>query len=611
MFDYDILNYLKHQYEENPIISNKINYANYLGNSENNFDVLEAIRLFLDIQEEELGDFNYKIGLLYRKLGNIEKAFEFFDKSKDKTEGKINFEKGKAYLWNKEYSKALEMFDMVDDIALNSDIIIQKIKCYIALKDDEKLNEILSEVETYDKVKDICYKLVGTYYYDIHNDVKAYQCFSSISDKNLDYITLYKLGNMNVKKGNYDEALSYYLKAYKFDKKNKTYFLDYKIGLCYENLEEYDKAIRHYKKSAKESDDNFSYLKIGKLEQKRYEKYNNLDHLNSAKYYLTKGVNIYSNDIFLKYELLKVQISLGNINKAFSLAMEILEIKDDRPTLVQLTRIYLLQGKFEADIELCKKLLEQVDDRFVRLNLVKCYIEKRMYDEALCEVNKVLANDNKDSYALLEKARIYFRMKNYEKTKELLNQVPDDQSIILMCEKMNLLSNCGDFEKAYEVLSDKLEERPNDPRLNITMSNILENNNFINLAIEYNLRAIKESCLNNYIRHLAELYFINEEYDLAIKYYSEYMQNSSSYADGALGLINVYMVTKDYEKAYNLAYQLLNTYKCDQALAVMAEIELLMGHRDIAKKYFNEIVSENTNREDSAYVKRLKSLIYE
>ena len=610
MANNDIINYLKHQYEGETTVKNKLNYANELGNSKNKSDILKAINLLIEIQNDEYYDLNYRIAVLYRKLGNIEKSIEYFDKDTKRTYDEILLEKGKTYSWFKKYEKALELFDDITDVLLEEDVIIQKIKCYIELNDKENIEELYNEAIKHEKISDICSKKVGLYYYEHRNDVKAYECLSRVSEKNMEYMLLFRLGHICLNSKKYEEALSYYLKAYKYAKNGTTDYLDYKIGSCYEGLNNYEKALEYYKKSLTNSNDNYAYLKIGKLEQQLYEKKNDLDHLNSAKYYLTKGSSLYPGDIYIKYELVKVYLSLGNLSVAYNYAMAILEKKEDRYTLIQLVRIYYLESNYDLAIELCEKLLKQKEDKFVRLNLCKCYIEKGMYNEALFEVNKLLMTNEKDYYGLIEKARIFFRLGQNANAKEVLNKIPNDVNIKLLCEKMTLLSCVGEFETAYEQVSKKIDENPNNSRLNMTMSNILEGNGYIIMAIQYNLRAIESRRLGTYIEHLAGLYFANGEYDKAKKYYLEYMNTENNYAAGAIGLINVYMQLKEYENAYNLAYQILTTYKHDLALAVMAEIELLMGHRNIAENYLNEIIDGNSNREDSSYVKRLKSLIY-
>ena len=72
-------------------------------------------------------------------------------------------EKGKAYLWNKEYSKALEMFDMVDDILdlkHNNKIIVR-----MSVNPEEIINRVefgtsrlQGRIEAINKLKESGYK---------------------------------------------------------------------------------------------------------------------------------------------------------------------------------------------------------------------------------------------------------------------------------------------------------------------------------------------------------------------------------------------------------------------------------------------------------------------
>lgn len=607
----DIINYFKHQYEDEPSLKNKHNYANELSNSHNKKDIIKAIELLKEIQECSDFDLNHKIGNLYRKIGDLENAFIFFDQSKEKTIDEINYEKGKAYLWYKKYDEALEMFDEVYDINLESNVIVQKLKCFIGLDNEKEVLAYFSKGIDFKDIKDKCYKLVGSYYYDKKESSKAYQYYKNIKEEALEYIILFRLGNISFFASNYEEALGYYLKACELNKGNKAQFLTYKIGLSYECLGNYEEAIDYYKRTISISNDMHSYLKVGKLEQKLYETKGmeeNTKHIDNAKRYLQKGAELYPDDVFIKYELIKVYMSLSDLTSALRCANEILEKTKDRFTMIQLTRIYFLQGKYDLNIDICKELLDEQEDHLIRITLGRSYFEKGMYREALIELDRVL-REKDDYYAMIEKAKVYLHLGNKEKTREILFKIPDDANTSIICDKLNLLSCAGDFEYAYDEMTKLLEKYPDDGKLNITMSNILENNDFIIMAIDFNLRALKCKKRSNYLSHLAGLYHANKEYDKAIQTYLEFMHTGDNYVDGAIGLMKTYMAAKKYEQAYNLAYQMLNSYKHDQALAIMAEIEILMGHYDIANNYYHEIVDQNQNREDSNYVKRLKSLL--
>ena len=58
----DIINYFKHQYEDEPSLKNKHNYANELSNSHSKKDIIKAIELLKEIQE--CSDFDLKEKLL-------------------------------------------------------------------------------------------------------------------------------------------------------------------------------------------------------------------------------------------------------------------------------------------------------------------------------------------------------------------------------------------------------------------------------------------------------------------------------------------------------------------------------------------------------------------
>jgi tetratricopeptide (TPR) repeat protein len=85
---------------------------------------------------------------------------------------------------------------------------------------------------------------------------KIYQMLNKEGDHS--YEIFEKIGYCYQRTGQYEEALSFYLKAELFDA-NKLW-LNKKIALCYRNLKKYDEAIRYYQEVLKSIPDNTSTL---------------------------------------------------------------------------------------------------------------------------------------------------------------------------------------------------------------------------------------------------------------------------------------------------------------------------------------------------------------
>lgn len=82
---------------------------------------------------------------------------------------------------------------------------------------------------------------------EFENAIEYLKNFDS-NDKLISVVALGALGDANVELGEYDEAVSFYVKASAKNKNNFTSSLYLKkLGLCYEALEEYKKAVDAYK----------------------------------------------------------------------------------------------------------------------------------------------------------------------------------------------------------------------------------------------------------------------------------------------------------------------------------------------------------------------------
>ena len=368
---------------------------------------------------------------------------------------------------------------------------------------------------------------------------------------------------------------------------------------CYYNLGNYKEASDSYSYLIKKRPTKQTYLKLGKTELMLYK--NDMDknpsdeHLNKAYKYFKEGSTKYPDDIFLKFELAKIDIKLSRYNTALEYLDQILEVSNDKYALIEKARIYQKLHKFHYAIKLYNELLEIEDSIYIRLDLGKCYHTLHMYDKALEQYDKILEmTNNEDKCAKLEKARTLKKLGETEEVENLLNQL-DDNDVYYIKSKVKTLYKENKIEEIKAILDEALKNNPNSSNLLYIIGWFNNNIGNYDVAIESFKKAHLLDKKNIQIYLLGITYFNKGDFENAIKELTKITTSNDFDIQATIALAKVYLEMKDLETAYSLLYPIVDTTRRSEVLALMFKIESLIGQNYVYKRYYNELSEETKN----------------
>ncbi len=314
-------------------------------------------------------------------------------------------------------------------------------------------DEIENAGEKVDYLLDIAYKCQESV--ELQNGLvfadRALNFSKNISDLNREYLSLVRIGYLNYKAGNYEEALNYFQQStciYEDEKKCARAFDG--IGMVYRALKRYDKALYYKKKALKIREENKDfkgiqqslnnisnvYNKLGDYKKsfeyifralKMAEElkdnkalsiiYNNIGELHRELKEYNKALNYYKKSLILsnksndKVNTSITLFNIGLVNKVKKNYQEALNSCLESYEIIK----HLKSGSLLMNIvEAISELYEDSQDFKKALQFRKKYIKIRskMFDE---DSSKMIAEmDAKYSVSMKEKETEIYRLKNVE-----------------------------------------------------------------------------------------------------------------------------------------------------------------------------------------------------
>lgn len=212
------------------------------------------------------------------------------------------------------------------------------------------------------------------------------------SDKNMSYNEYIASAEKSIKKGDIDKGIIFYNKALKL--KNDDKFLHLALGKAYGDMfkKSYDLA---------------------------YEKYTK-----ALKYGANSGLNI-------DEELKKYGLECKYMDKAISEYKEVVKLDPLNVEARNYLAVYYLNNhKFDAAIRELNFILKQNSKLSgTYWNLADAYLGIDNYSMAIISIEKGYHVENDYEYYRYKLGEVYFKMKNYEKAYEILNELQNIKSV--------------------------------------------------------------------------------------------------------------------------------------------------------------------------------------
>ncbi|MCL6097743.1 MAG: tetratricopeptide repeat protein [Bacteroidetes bacterium] len=416
-----------------------MNYFNKGAEALNNKNYEEALDHFKKCNEIIPHGMDCNIGVALRELKREEEALTYFDSAikEEPNWGDPYGEKGITLAYLGKWNDAGPLFKKSIDLNYDSPTVYWMYGKYI----QEILKKPSDAIPFYEKVIEKnptkSYKLfidIGSINYDLEKwdeAEKAYKAY--LQFVNDDYYSLSMIGEINNKKQEYEEALTYLLRCYEIKPAHKE--LNYQIGLSYENLKQFDKAEEHFKKALSIDPDLAYVLKeLGEMyfSQNKFE-----DALN----YFTQCENKTPNDvrvIFMKGHcygyLNQLDKAESNFKKALSVNPELVDVQ------LALADVYRFQNKLTEAIPIYQKLISSnAVDYTVNFYLSACQFYNKKYLDALESSKRYIKEDNTNNpqpYLIIALSEV--KLGHYSEA-------------LLACEKALELNLNGLYEVYYNV----------------------------------------------------------------------------------------------------------------------------------------------------------------
>ena len=573
-------------------------YAELLSKSSNEEDNLKAISIYKELSQELNRDYNFKIASVYLKVGNEEKAIKRFKRIQNRNHY-AKFELVKIYIKNGNYDDALILLEQLEkkidiyDEKFFSRVITQQKKVYKNLNRIEAFKEKLLEYTELEDCPYIIYEQLAEVYYYSKDYSKAKELYLKIEKIDNLYLKFNHLGEICFHEKEYENAIEYYKKSLEYNTNGDIGYIYIKIGNCYTELGLLEEAKNYYILANEIAPTKQSYLKLGKIElllhQQDTENVTEFKHLYLAKEKFKDGVEKYPDDIFLKFELAKVQITLCKYRSAMRYLDEILAIKKDRFSLIEKAKIYQFERKYLSAIEIYEDLLNEEEDIQLRLEYGRCFYCLEEFERAIVEFDKILEMTNgEDDFAIIEKSRALKKIGEKNKAADILDSI-SCENVFIDIEKANNLFEEGQNVEAIKLLEESIKKHPDSARLLHAKARIEKEHGFFYLAIDDLKKAISLEKKNLFVYVLGQCYEGIEDYDSAIIEYKKLSNSTDYYIESHLALSKVYLKLGDLETAYAYAYPIVDTKRKNDALARMFKIESLIGCNHVYNRYNEEL----------------------
>lgn len=427
-------------------------------------------------KQKDKDNFYYFSGLIAAAKGEIKESIELFEKVKlNDVKDYANSELAKIH-WK--YLNDIEKANMYIDKLVNSLAAVTKAQgyCLYGQMNIELGNyELAKEYLNYNIFNNNSKKEESLYLFAVCEELsknysKALQIYTDLNKNGKNSIYLFKLGKINLKLGNYDEARQFFNKIINDNKVNKKEALiklaviEYKTknyeealnilnGLeyseknnsimiwkakVYKALNNYDAAEKLLLAGLKSSNKKYALLELAILE---YDKKNNSRALN----YINQLISIGNKKevAFGNYHKGKIFQQIGNFDKAKECFINILNVDN-------LSNYKIDENELDlSDLEL------DVDKNLILLELA--ISEEHLGNYQTAENYYSLIDNKSDNwkYAMNSLLNIKIRNNKYEDAEKIINDLETHNYVdYAMLGKGKLLSQKREYKKAHECFEN-------------------------------------------------------------------------------------------------------------------------------------------------------------
>ena len=576
-------------------------YAEVLARTSDEKNKLKAVEIYKNLSMKLNRNYNYKIGMLYMQVGKDEKAIKRFNREKNRYPN-AKYQLAKLTGKSGKHEEALIFYEQLENEQKEDPwwitrILNQEKRCYVNLKKLPEFRKKLFKYLENEKIKDFVYELIAeTYYIDgKYEEAKKYYLINKNSNNN--YLKNLHLGDIYFAEEDYDEAIKYYSKCLELIPVEKKSFIFVRISNCYLELKDLKEAKKYMEAALRVDKNKQNYLKLGKIEVLLHEEDKEniayFSHLFEARQIFELGVYKFPDDIFLKFELAKVQIMLSNYRTGRRLLEEIINETEDRFAYIELAKLNQIEKKFKSAIGIYEKLLQVKEDIYIRLELGKAYTALNRYDEAIREFDKILElTNNKDKCAIIEKTRVLKLLGKFDEAEKVI-ELSSDNQVYYAIEKSSIEFLKGNYEISKKILLDELSKEPTNTKLLLNLARIEKDLGNYGQAINIASRVEKLEKNNSSLYLMAQCYEALEMIDDAIEYYNKLIHSSNFYIESHLSLAELFYKLGDLQKAYYYAYPIVDTLDKEHALAIMFAVERNLCYSKLHDKYYDDLSDVN------------------
>lgn len=576
-------------------------YAEVLARSSDENNKLKAAEIYKSLSMKLNRNYNYKIGMLYMQVGKDEKAIKRFNREKNRIPN-AKYQLAKLTEKSGKHEEALELYEQLESTLQNEPkwitrILYQEKRCYVNLKKLEEFRVKLFKYIENEKVKDFIFELIAeTYYIDgKFSESKKYYLLNEKSNNK--YLKNLHLADIYFSEENYTEAIKFYNECLDLIPIEKKGFIYGRISSCYLQLKDLNLAKRYMVDALKIDKNKQNYLRLGKIEVMLHEEDKEnvayFSHLFEARQIFELGVFKFPEDIFLKFELAKVQILLSNYRVGRRLLEDIIKDTQDRFAYIELAKLNQIEKKFKSAISIYEKLLQEQEDVYVRLELGKAYTALNKYDEAIKEFDKILElTNNRDKCAIIEKTRVLKLIGNFDEAESVIS-LSSDNEIYYAIEKSSIEFLKGNYKVSKQILLDELKKEPTNTKLLLNLARIEKDLGNYAQAINIASRVEKLEKNNSCLYLMAQCYEALEMIDDAIEYYNKLIHSSNFYIESHLSLAELFYKLGDLQQAYYYAYPIVDTLDKEHALAIMFAVERNLCYSKLHDKYYDDLSDVN------------------
>lgn len=438
---------------------------------------------------------NFKLGFTYEKLGEKDKAIEYYQKSFDNDPSRYDILLNIARL-SKETGKLNESLDMLNKVTDNTDeqnikIEAYKIKAEILdkLGEKEKAVSALEEVVKLDTNDAGSHYKLGLFYEEKQDHQRAiaeYSAVISIDQTKADpYL---RLGNLYTKIGmDEKKIMEVYEKGLILDPNYPQ--IQYDLAVLYKKYKDYDKAIEHYQMANKLSPNNYLWqYEYAKLQEGK-------DNGEALKAY-TRAIELKRDFAECYYDramlLRKAKIIDGKVYRNEQIIEDLKQAGELNPKMADAFYNIALIYKENDSIELAREFFEKTikaDPNYpgihVKLGLIA--EQRGEYAKAMEEYKKEIAINNKSALAYQRLGFLYSNDKqDLQKAEEefLKSLALEPDNVETLIHYANNLYMMGKFGQSADQFEKVLQLDPKNPTANYNLALVYETWGKKKLAIE-------------------------------------------------------------------------------------------------------------------------------